>query len=364
MARRRATNVFSLTFLDIMSCGFGAVILIYIVINHGTETIGIKWDPAKQAEAQRIEQAIVAEKINHVELRNTLALVDEQVDATQASIEETLLLIEALRAELDSLTNRESDQTADRLQLEAALKALEEEIDNLETAVAASEEAGIALREIEGQGDRQYLTGLRMGGRHVLILLDNSASMLDETIVNVIRLRNLSETARRASPKWQRSLRTVEWITANMPPSSKFRIVSFNTEASPIGTDSDWRWLEANDEAALDDSIVAMNALVPSGGSNLSSAFEAIAKLDPMPDNIFLLTDGLPTQGGRPARGSNIDGQGRVRLFAEALEKLTLTIPINVILLPMEGDPMASPSFWRLAQMTGGAFLSPPEDWP
>lgn len=364
MARRRATNVFSLTFLDIMSCGFGAVILIYIVINHGTEMTGVKWDPAKQAEAQRIEQAIEAEKINHVELRNTLALVDEQVDATQASIEETLLLIEALRAELDSLTNRESDQTADRLQLEAALKALEEEIDNLETAVAASEEAGIALREIEGQGDRQYLTGLRMGGRHVLILLDNSASMLDETIVNVIRLRNLSETARRASPKWQRSLRTVEWITANMPPSSKFRIVSFNTEASPIGTDSDWRWLEANDEAALDDSIVAINELVPSGGSNLSSAFEAIAKLDPMPDNIFLLTDGLPTQGGRPARGSNIDGQGRVRLFAEALEKLTLTIPINVILLPMEGDPMASPSFWRLAQMTGGAFLSPPEDWP
>ena len=271
MARRRATNVFSLTFLDIMSCGFGAVILIYIVINHGTETTGIKWDPAKQAEAQRIEQAIEAEKINHVELRNTLALVDEQVDATQASIEETLLLIEALRAELESLTNRESDQTADRLQLEAALKALEEEIDNLETAVAASEEAGIALREIEGQGDRQYLTGLRMGGRHVLILLDHSASMLDETIVNVIRLRNLSETARKASPKWQRSLRTVEWITANMPPSSKFRIVSFNTEASPIGSDSDWRWLEANDEAALDDSIVALNALVPSGGSNLSS---------------------------------------------------------------------------------------------
>ena len=91
MARRRATNVFSLTFLDIMSCGFGAVILIYIVINHGTETTGILWDPAKQAEAQRIEQAIEAEKINHVELRNTLALVDEAVDSTQASIQETLL---------------------------------------------------------------------------------------------------------------------------------------------------------------------------------------------------------------------------------------------------------------------------------
>ena len=32
MARRR-TNVFSLSFLDAMTCGFGAVVLLYMVIN-------------------------------------------------------------------------------------------------------------------------------------------------------------------------------------------------------------------------------------------------------------------------------------------------------------------------------------------
>jgi hypothetical protein len=50
--------------------------------------------------------------------------------------------------------------------------------------------------------------------------------------------------------------------------------------------------------------------------------------------------------------------------FTDALTTLNLTVPINVILLPMEGDPVASPSFWRLAQITGGAFLSPARDWP
>jgi len=364
MARRRTTNVFSLTFLDIMSCGFGAVILIYIVINHGTEVTGVKWDPQLQAEAQRIEQEIEAEKINQVELRNTLTLVDEQVETTQAAIEEKLQLIERLRQALEELTEQATNQTEARSSLEAALIELEVEIKDLETAVAASEQAGAALREIEGQGDRQYLTGLRMGGRRVLILLDQSASMLDETIVNVIRLRNLSESTRKSSPKWQRSLRTVEWITANMAPSSQFRIVTFNTEAKSVGPGDAWRWLEAKDETALDESLAALANLVPSGGSNLSGAFEAISKMEQAPDNIFLLTDGLPTQGDRPARGSNIDGQGRMRLFAEALDKLPLSVPVNVILLPMEGDPMASPSFWRLAQMTGGAFLSPPEDWP
>jgi hypothetical protein len=37
---------------------------------------------------------------------------------------------------------------------------------------------------------------------------------------------------------------------------------------------------------------------------------------------------------------------------------------VNVILLPMEGDPMAASAFWRLAQLTRGSFLSPAEDWP
>lgn len=42
MARkRRGFNVFSLSFLDIMSCGFGATILVFLIIDHaGAENPG------------------------------------------------------------------------------------------------------------------------------------------------------------------------------------------------------------------------------------------------------------------------------------------------------------------------------------
>jgi hypothetical protein len=30
----------------------------------------------------------------------------------------------------------------------------------------------------------------------------------------------------------------------------------------------------------------------------------------------------------------------------------------------MEGDPMASASFWQLARTSGGAFIVPSKDWP
>ena len=34
----------------------------------------------------------------------------------------------------------------------------------------------------DGEGKRQYLTGLKLGGDRTLILVDASASMLDETM--------------------------------------------------------------------------------------------------------------------------------------------------------------------------------------
>jgi hypothetical protein len=53
-----------------------------------------------------------------------------------------------------------------------------------------------------------------------------------------------------------------------------------------------------------------------------------------------------------------------MRLFERAIAQLPRSIPVNVILAPMEGDPMAASAFWQLAQLTSGAFLSPAEDWP
>ena len=34
------------------------------------------------------------------------------------------------------------------------------------------------------------------------------------------------------------------------------------------------------------------------------------------------------------------------------------------LMYPMEGDPLAAPSYWELALRTGGSFMSPSDDWP
>ena len=57
------------------------------------------------------------------------------------------------------------------------------------------------------------MSGLFLGGQRILILLDSSASMLDSTLVNIIRTRNMDDDRKREAPKWSRVVKTVDWIS-------------------------------------------------------------------------------------------------------------------------------------------------------
>ena len=77
-----------------------------------------------------------------------------------------------------------------------------------------------------------------------------------------------------------------------------------------------------------------------------------------------LLADGLPTLGRGEPKGATITAKRRLKLFDEAYDALGNSIPVNVLLFPMEGDPRAASSYWQLAMATQGSFLSLSEDWP
>jgi hypothetical protein len=188
--------------------------------------------------------------------------------------------------------------------------------------------------------------------------------MLDETLVNVIRMRNMPEYRRLQSEKWRRAVSTVDWLTAQIPAKSKFQVLAFNTRAWPAVKDSDGKWLDGSDAQALADVMKSLRRTVPQDGTSLENVFTAMNALSPAPDNVYLITDGLPTQGATPPTRKTIDGDGRMKLFEKAIVKYPAKVPLNVILMPMEGDPYASGAFWALARRTNGSFLMPSRDWP
>ncbi len=360
--QKRQFTIFSLSFLDVMSCGFGAVILVFLIIDHSIEVESQDLNRDLLSEVNLLEDDIIDGQKDLVRLRNTrsdidLQMVDAKGRATRISeaIDDFEALIKALQR--DGFT-----ELADIEAIRAEILSLEEEVRKLR--LTAEEDSGRSARSFIGEGNRQYLTGLNLGGRNIAILLDVSSSMLADKLINIIRLRNMSEDIQRRAEKWSRSLNIVDWLTAQLPVSSKYQVIIFNTKAMPVLPGTAGKWLEVADEVQLEQVSTELRKLIPSGGTSLENAFLALQDLSPAPDNIFLITDGLPTQGTTPPRGNTVSGRERQKLYRKAVKLLPRSVPVNIILVPMEGDPMAASEFWQLAQVSRGSFLSPSKDWP
>ena len=116
----------------------------------------------------------------------------------------------------------------------------------------------------------------------------------------------------------------------------------------------------------------------PEGGTNLGSALRMAVDRARDADSVYLITDGLPTLQGkgtsllkqlrRCGLGGNgyVDGECREAYFESAVNTFTKNsaAKVNVILLPLEGDPRAAPLYWSWASKAGGMIFSPAEGWP
>jgi len=248
--------------------------------------------------------------------------------------------------------------------LSSDLKTLDERKRRLGARRPGKQDRGDKLRQIEGEADRQYLTGLKVGGKRILILVDASASMLDETIINVIRRRNMDDAKKRTAPKWRRTLAVTDWLVSNLPGSAKFQLYVFNTRARAVLPASKGKWLNASSAQDVGAAADAVRKLVPGDGTSLYHAFAVAKELSPRPDNILLLTDGLPTRGRNRPGSTTVSADQRLKHFEQAVRALPSGIPVNTILMPMEGDAWAAAAFWKLAIDTSGSFMTPARDWP
>jgi len=353
-----------MSFLDVMFCGFGSVVLLVMIVNASAITKREELYDDLRGEVDRLEREVLTGKKYLVELRAVIDEIDVNRNAVRRTSQKVRSRIGNLKVELELVEEETLARTSHINSLQSDLKSLDSKTKGLQAELDEQEEKGKQIRQFAGVGDRQYLTGLKMGGERILILVDVSASMLAETVVNVIRRRNLSDAQKRVSTKWQQAIKTVEWLTSQIPANAKFQLITFNVLARPVlgATESDW--IEASDSVSVAKAIDALHEVIPGNGTSLLRAFNAIRDLKPRPDNIFLLTDGLPTQGESKPSGTTVTGKQRMRYFQSAMDKLPVGIPVNTVLFPMEGDPFAASAFWRLTTASKGSMISPSRDWP
>lgn len=365
MARkRRPMEVFSMSFLDCMSCGFGAVILFFMIINSQVRHDSEAEPDQLSGETTKLEFEILDQRKNLVLAKNTVDRLDDERATAEDQIAQIIALIEKLKKELDKHDSVSLAKIARVEKLQSDIESLEEEKKRLLADEQEKEGEGERVRSFTGDGDRQYLTGLRVGGDRVLVLIDASASMLDRKIINILRRRNMSDERKLRSLKWRQAVASVDWLSAQFSAESKFQIYSFNTEAKAVLDGSEGVWLEVGDGKQLDEAIRILRRTVPENGTNMKSAYEVISSLNPLPDNVIILVDGLPTMNSPEATRGMVTGAERLKFHYEAIDVVPSGVPVNILLYPMEGDYYASIAYWLLAYQTGGAFMSISKDWP
>lgn len=351
MRRRHREPGSLLAFLDVMACGLGAAILLFLIVRH---------NEGQSAEPEPVQASVAGATERLAELEAEAAALEPEIEELKGQVaearerqprEEPARPAGASSAQLADLERKIAREKARNVQLAKEV----ESIDPKQSDDPVSD---------PNLGEENYLIGLEVEGRNIALLVDRSASMTDEKPIDVLKRKGGSDSEKKAGPKWQRTVRTARWLLNRLPEGSKAAIVVYGDKAETLGKG----WFDAKDKSAIKGMFRDLDKLVPTGATNLEAGVEAVEALEPRATNVYLVTDGMPTLGsggGRCNTGALVSSDCRYEHLRAAWSKWPRSgVKINVVLLPLRGDHLAADSYWQLTIASGGQLLSPAPNWP
>jgi len=161
MIRRRPTTIFSLAFLDCICCGFGAVILIFVL-------------SIDAHQKEKLEALAAMRKIMAAQLLELAKLKSSKEDLERSSSRVATLVTDA-RLRNDSL-NALLDDLERKMSMEKkGMEALLVDIDELKKEIAARQKKP----EVELKDTKPLPVGVPVGSNYIAFVIDTSGSMRD-----------------------------------------------------------------------------------------------------------------------------------------------------------------------------------------
>ncbi|MEX0614731.1 MAG: VWA domain-containing protein, partial [Methylophaga sp.] len=256
MRRRKRSDGFNLAFLDIMACGLGAVILVFILVKQNLEEA--------PTEVGKLQEDIASLEQAQSEAAKTLSAVRSELAREDSSLQQSSQQLDAQQSAL-------ANQQASVEQAKQALDELKSSI--VEIDVPERQD----LVETDQVNEENYLLGLKVTGPKIGILVDMSASMTNEKLIDIIQTKSRSQQAKQTAAKWIRTKNVVEWLLARLPENSEVVVVAFSEDAQTLGNSGMQTASPANVNRILQD----LNSLTPQGGTNLQKGLNAINKFAP-----------------------------------------------------------------------------------
>ena len=361
-ARRREPGS-QMAFLDVMACGLGAVVLLFLIVKHHA---GTAVEPEAGDGTAAGAEALAA-------LREEAETLAGQIEEAQRHRRQSR---ERRDREIRAGERRKRQEEADRARLaeiehgieraQARNAALRSEVEAIDP-----DRADDVIEDVR-DGEEDYLLGLKVEGRRIALLIDRSASMTDERLIDVIARKIRPDAEKKQGPKWRRTLRVARWFLHRLPAGSRVAVIAFNDRAKALHGGG---WADGRDKAVLRGIFGELDRLVPTGATNLEAGLRALGNLSPGATDVYVVTDGLPTRslaspgllsGCSGKEKARVSGACRKALFYASLRKSAPPpgSKVHVILLPLEGDPEAAPAYWNWTSQAGGLLMTPARSWP
>jgi hypothetical protein len=162
MRRRREFEIFSMSFLDAICCGFGAMILLFLVTRVA--------EPARLEQAERDLDGLIAQyeqelneivgETERVQREQTRTIENLQVDRTR--VEDLRVQLERIRAQV--LAVQDPELVTEQNRLASAKQSLTEEMQRL-------------LADYKPPIDEYKVGGIPVDSEYIIFLIDTSGSM-------------------------------------------------------------------------------------------------------------------------------------------------------------------------------------------
>jgi len=162
MRRKRNIEAFSLSFLDCICCGFGAIILL-LVLSKIYEPVVIE-----EAE-ENLEQLIALLQQELFDIRGTSTILDRELKKVSQDAAATQLELAELNGDLNKVrgqyqaSKQEEEETIDEGELQAAKQSLTDEMRRLQPYYRRPDEDSVA--------------GIPVDSEYIIFVIDTSPSM-------------------------------------------------------------------------------------------------------------------------------------------------------------------------------------------
>jgi len=171
--QRRGIEEFSVSFLDVICCGFGAIILLLMI----TKTV----EPVLLEQSQVNLEGVVADRENALfEIRGQVQELTRQVTDSKAELDDNLLELAALEKELTKILGKykttvtlETKAESETTELAAAKQTLTDEMQRL---------LGADFRR-----STDLVGGIAVDSEYIIFVIDTSGSMFNAAWSQVLR---------------------------------------------------------------------------------------------------------------------------------------------------------------------------------